>query len=438
MQAIFKALNATVAPAVATAYATAKKGADQLKPVIEKTIAEGIDKILEVEEKIKAEIMKILQKALDPVLDGIKDLMKPFMSVVIPNLINPVNEFFGDGKRNEFYNDLVKGMNTDDDKKLHELEDLVPGVRKQILGMMEEKLQAALEPVIGDLSGKVKIEALLSFFSPFKKVNNLVKNILEFIDPGNQIHVIREMLKHKKKIKEAPIDQVEKLLDSEEWDIDYWAIWRSNSNIRYNGYRVAWAMWDSDFSEVYYTFSEFVDEIVEVNKKACTKMCFRFGDFLSEQAKTATPENWHQIVDNCFYEGFLRGWKCFKKQLLIVVVLKIKMLFRELVIGKVEKLLMEGCEALLEPLVSNIPPPLDQVLDVLGMVRDVIKDTMDNVLTAIVGSLSPVFEDVLKDLANTAVEMVVDSVKDAVTDVVVDSVQNNLTNGESKQEEVVG
>jgi hypothetical protein len=49
---VYKSLNGMITPPVSAGYAAAKKAADGLKPTIEKTLGEALDKLLDVEDQV--------------------------------------------------------------------------------------------------------------------------------------------------------------------------------------------------------------------------------------------------------------------------------------------------------------------------------------------------------------------------------------------------
>jgi len=403
IKVVFKTINAIVAPPVAAAYAACRKAADALKPTIQKTLEEAFGELVKVENQVKDKIQAALKAAFDPVVQAMRDLLTPMIGKVLPAVTGTISEVLSPDKKKHYYTSLLECVEKEDEDKMKEIEKDVADIRKTIQQKVEENIQKAVEPVIGDFKSKVSVQALMSVFSPLEKLDRVLYYLLEFADPWNQFHVIRELIKHKKTIKNSPIEKVEELLDSEEWDIDYWAIWRSNCNIKWAGWRTAWEMYyvlPSDAGNAAYdNFYKFTYKVAKINETAFKyKFSYKFGDYLSDRVKKGgvTAENWAKTVDECFLIGFHKALKYAAKQIQIVVTKRVKKLIAALVIDKIEKVLLEGAATVLEPIQSMIIAPMDQILDLGAMVTDVIKKTMNDVNEDIVSSFHPYLATVIE------------------------------------------
>jgi len=263
-----------------------------------------------------------------------------------------------------------------------------------------------LEPVLGPFKSSISIEALGAIFSPLERMDKLLYWIVEFMDPANQLHVLGELLRHKKKIKESPPEKVEELLDDEEWDISYWAIWRSNCNLKYAGWRTAYELYvslPSECSALVNLYYRFIDSVAKINKRASKKFSYKFGDYLSDRAKTCTPDNWAKTVDECFMIGYNKALKCARKYLLRKVIKYLQLAIRVMVINKLEKSILDTVGEAIKPVQELIIPPIDLLINLDAMVSDVISGTIDNCLLELVGSIHPALAERIQIDANPGV-----------------------------------
>jgi len=227
----------------------------------------------------------------------------------------------------------------------------------------------------------------------------LIKHLFDFFDPENQFIVVKRMFYWKKKLKESPPADVEKILDEEEWDIPYWYIWRSDCNLSWEGWRVGHHLYDilyPDGIEAWDLWYHFVGDVRKVNKHALKKLSWKFGDYLSHKAKTtpadqwaAAPDAWAKAVDESFLIGYERSLKALQKHMWITTAKYTKKLVRKLVFNDIQKMILEGSKAVIDPIQSLIIAPMDQLLDLEKLVVDVIKGVLGNALNEIVGSIHP-------------------------------------------------
>jgi len=184
-------------------------------------------------------------------------------------------------------------------------------------------------------------------------------------------------------------------LDDEEWDISYWAIWRSNRDLKYAGWRSAYQLYvtlPSECSQLVSVFYDFVNAIARVNKKSLKKFSYKFGDYLSDRAKTCPADKWGECVDQCFMIGHNKAVKCGRKMLLRKVVKYLKIAIRVLLLNKVQKHLLDAISDALKPVQDLIIAPMNSLINLEAMVEDVISGTLDNVLQDLIGALHPALQ----------------------------------------------
>jgi phage-related protein len=400
-----------------------------------KTLEEALVKMIEVEETVKEKIIGVLEAAFKPFVEAINGLVGPMIGQIMPKLIEPVTGIFTAEKRSAHLKAIEEGFAKEDESKMDEIQKEVAGIRKEIQNKINEEIQKALEPIVGDFKTKITLDALGTIFKPLERFDKLLYWLFEFIDPGNQFYVVKALLQWKKKIKESPPEKVEELLDDEEWDIDYWKIWRSNVDLKYAGWRTAYELYyalpDSSCYPIIYVFYDFVYDIARLNKKCFKKkFSYKWGDYLSHKAKNdpSAKENWGKTVDDCFMIGYERAMKCFWKEFPPMFVDYVKRVLRVLIVDKVQNKILETTKEALEPLAQLIVPPIDNLLDFMAMVEEIITTTMDNVLSDIVGGLHPFMKTIIDDKRSF-----IDEVKKAAKDVL--SVPSSApTPTEQKQE----
>jgi len=364
-----------------------------------KTLEEAVNKMVEVEEEVKDKIVSALGAAIKPFTSALNELIGPMMQAILPKLAEVIFSILSESKRGEYMKQIEDGFSKEDEAKMDEIQKEVAGVRKDIQNKINEEIEKALEPILGDFKSKVTLDVLGAIFTPFGRFNKLLYWLFEFIDPGNQFYVIKYLLQHKKKIKESPPEKVEDLLDDEEWDIDYWRIWRSNVDIKYSGWRTAYELYyvlpDTSCYPIIYVFYQFVDDCAKLNKQCFKKKwSYKWGDYLSDKCKNdpSAKENWGKTVDDTFLIGYEKAKKHFWKQFSPMLVDYIKRLFRVLIVDKIQAKIIETTKDVLDPLNQLIVPPIDNLLDFNSMVEEVITTVLDDALTDIVGGLHPVLK----------------------------------------------
>jgi len=292
--------------------------------------------------------------------------------------------------------DMEAVVATEDLEKMKVIREEVVAIRNNIVKAVEEQLEKAVEAIVGDFKAKVSVDALLTVFDPVNRLNQVGKNFFQFIDPSNQFTVLEKLFEWKKKVKEGGRDKVEESLDKEEWDIDYWHVWRMNSNIRYSGWCAAWNLYQAlpDSYSAVRVFENFVEDFAKLNERTfLNKFSYKFGDYLHEAAKTATtPEAFNAAVDQCFMIGYQRAVKHFHKHWMFIVVTNMRKVFRALFVDKITKTLLEVSQAAIEPLAAMIISPLDNLLDINTIVTKAIRENMDRLLDETISSIHPSLE----------------------------------------------
>lgn len=393
MQVNWKIIVSTVGPAVAVAWKAVKEAADKLKPTIGNVIGEALKPMVQLQMEIQIKVTDALAAGFAPIVDAVKGLVGPMAQQILPHLEEAVFTVAPSEKFVSYMNEMETIIATEDLEKMKTIREEVAAIRNNVIKAVEEQIEKALEPIIGDFKGKVSLDALLGLFGPIGRLNQVGKNFFQFIDPGNQFRVVEELLKWKQKIKEAGREKVEETLDREEWDVDYWHVWRLNSNIRYSGWSAAWNLYNAlpDAHPAVQTFEHFVEDFARLNNRAfLEKFSYKFGDYLHEAAKTAsTPEQFNAAVDQCFMIGYQRAVKYFNKHWMWIVAENLKKAVRAMFIDKVTKGLLEVSQAAIDPLASLIVPPLDNLLDINSIVSKAIRENMENLLNETISSIHP-------------------------------------------------
>jgi hypothetical protein len=396
-KAMYKTINATVTPPVTAAWAAMRKVSEQLKPVIADVMEKALEPMIRTEIEVKAKISDALQAAMKPMVSAMSDLVGPLMQAVVPKLLQPFLEVIPEDKRKHWAGDVELAVRTGDHDKLEHIHKDVKELRHVLKDKMAEAVEKALEPILGDFKGKCAVEVLMIIFSPLKHLHKLLKHLVEFFDPDVQFKTLKSLLEWKQKIKDAgpAYPDLEKLLDSEEFDLDYWQLWRNNSSIRWSGWDVSWELYRllDDCGSVVNVWDRFVYDYAKINHRAFTKFSWRFGDFLSERAQAGGITDWPGTVDDCFLRGYHKGVKTYLKYLKKYFTRAMRRSLDALVVGKIANLVKEGAAAAIEPLQSMIPDPVDKLVDLGAMVDDVITDAFDNLIMDIVSTIHPMFAE---------------------------------------------
>lgn len=402
MQVAWKGIQATIQPAVAAGWRIVKETVDKLKPAIASALESALTPMIALQTELKIKVSDALGAGLAPVVDGIKGLVGPMAAQIIPELEKAVSAAAPAEKFAAYYRDFEQVIVSEDVEKMHEIQKEMADIRANVIKQVDEQLEKAMEPILGDFKAKVSIEALMSIFGPVARLNAISKNFFEFIDPGTQFHVVEVLLKWKKQIKENGKDKVEEYLDREEWDIDYWEVWRLNSRISYTGWSAAWNLYRllPDAYSAVSVFEEFVRDFAKLNKVAFKKkFSYKFGDYLHEEAKTCTtPEEFNAAVDRCFLIGYQRCVKYINKHFMRIVVKNVKACLRAMFIDKLTKMLLEGAAVVIDPLASMIVSPLDNLIEIGSIVDQAIRENMDNLLDETISAIHPSFAKAIAEI----------------------------------------
>jgi len=179
-------------------------------------------------------------------------------------------------------------------------------------------------------------------------------------------------------------EKVEDILDQEE----SWLMWR-----RY------WTYWDYRWKawSIYY-FSYAVPELATlskilrrnafkyaiIHKKWIKRWSYRFGDHLHEKAKVATPASWKADIHTAFRNGYNEANQYFKGQVGAILHRMIHDFFFSAIGVKVEETVMKVLEVVLTPIQSEIPAPIDEILDLDTLARECINTSLRQNITRIV------------------------------------------------------
>lgn len=393
MQVAWKMIQATVSPVVAAGWKVVRETVDKLKPAIGDAMSTALTPMVQLQADLQLKVNDVLAAGFAPIVDGVKGLVAPMAAQILPHLEEAVFTVAPAEKFVSYLNDIEAIVATEDLEKMKVIREEVVAIRNNIVKAVEEQLEKAIEPIVGDFKGKVSVDALLTLFDPINRLNQVGKNFFQFIDPANQFHVLEKLFEWKKKVKEAGREKVEETLDREEWDIDYWQVWRMNSNIRYSGWCAAWNLYQAlpDSYSAVRVFENFVEDFAKLNERTfLDKFSFKFGDYLHEAAKTAsTPEEFNAAVDQCFMIGYQRAVKHFNKHWMFIVVTNLRKTFRALFVDKITKTLLEASQVAIEPLAAMIVSPLDNLLDINTIVTKAIRENMDNLLDETISSIHP-------------------------------------------------
>jgi hypothetical protein len=376
---------------VAAGWKAVREASKPIKPKISEVVDGAIEKYLDVEDMAKGKIIDSINKALAPVVEALEGLLKEMAEKFMDTgfgLLKEVYPYTQD--LSELFDKIVE---TGDQKLVPDIEKLVTSKRAEAYERVNGILQKALENIIGDFSSKVTIEALGSLFSPLKKILDLINNVFDvFLNPAPHHYCIEYLCEYRSKLEAlSPSDKdfrdrVEEVLDQEEM----WVMWR-----RY------WVYWDYRWKawSIYY-FSYAIPEISTLSKilrknafkfaflhkKWIKRWCYRFGDHLHERAKKATDKTWKEDIRISFTNGYNEANAWFKSKVAAILHRMVIDFFFSAIGLKVEEMVMKVLEEVITPIQNEIPPPINEILDLDTLARECINTALRQNIERIVNN----------------------------------------------------
>jgi len=119
-------------------------------------------------------------------------------------------------------------------------------------------------------------------------------------------------------------------------------------------------------------------------KKWIKRWCFRFGDHLHERAKRATNNSWKEDIRVSFLNGYNEANQYFKGQVADILHKLVIDFFYGAIGLKVEETVMKALEVVIQPIQSEIPSPIDEILDLDTLCRECISTSLRQNITRLV------------------------------------------------------
>jgi len=113
------------------------------------------------------------------------------------------------------------------------------------------------------------------------------------------------------------------------------------------------------------------------------KFSYKFGDYLHQMAKQATPENWKATVEECFMIGFRKANKMALKKARNIARRMVIDFIYEAIAGKIEALIIGGMREIISPLERAIPDPINKILDLNSIVTESVQKALRDVVEEI-------------------------------------------------------
>jgi len=386
MQGLYKAITATVGPPVEAGFKAALDALEPVKPKIDDVITKVLDKIIEVEDSVKKQLTEKISEALKPVGEQLSGVVATLSEKIIPKAVAALEELKpAVDKVDAEITRLAKegGENTDELEKLN----------KEALKAIEERVSKMLQDVTADAvaaaKAKINLEPLLTFLDPFDKLAEFVRPFTAlFPDIGPHLYVLRTMLEYRGKIAKLNISEgtapVEDMLDREEASVLYrrwwphwdyrWAVWSL--------YYQSWGI--PELSSTAYAFREYGLSYARLHKKVMKKWAFAFGDHLHERAKTATPADWNEAVATSFVIGYQKAKEWFRPRALAILADFVNDFVYRMVGSKIESFALKAIDAVVSPLASAVPSPVNEVVEVEQIAHESVRDALHQMFQKVV------------------------------------------------------
>jgi len=325
------------------------------------------------------------------------EALKPLLGGLFDVLSEPIIRVWAESREDieRIKGSLHDAVQSGDEGKCDDIKIIVQGIKEEkynkINGLIQEKLTA----VIGDLASKVTINDLGEIFEPLKHLINIIEAAFNLVlNPEHQIYCLKTLCEHRRSIENLDISknnalvELEELLDREE----SWVLWRRWWTWYYYNCE-AWSLYYNiwrlnGIGSAIYPIRKASLKYAKVHYNYDKKFSYKFGDYLSHMAKSATPENWKNTVEECFMIGFQKANKmAIKKASKIGRDLIINFIY-ESIAGKIEKMIIGGLREIITPLEKAIPDPVNKLLDLNTVVSESVQKALhDSVEELVVESI---------------------------------------------------
>jgi len=387
MKGVYRALNTMVEPPVTTGFNAVRAKTKDLREPIKQKLEEALDKVLEIEEQIKNKLKEAMTSALAPVLEN----LKPFIGELLKAISNPVIKGITivASERDKLDSQMRDALSSGDTAKVRSLVESVSGLRAKVSETINHGLQEFLSSVLGDLKTKVTVEALSHIFEPLEKIVKIAESFFNLIDPGNWGEVVIVLMEEKDKILQGGVENANRHMDWEEWEIRWHYWWKGYDIWRY-GYYLYWELWGLMYQlgPIADWFLDVTYDYRHIHRKTLKKFSWKFGDYLYGFINDPTDSReFKDKVNAALVIGYERARKHFVKHTKIYLHKNVRRFLKRPIIQPIHKLIHAALDPVLEPIQSAIVSPADQILDVKQLVIKTLEETVEDCLDHILNDL---------------------------------------------------
>jgi len=310
------------------------------------------------------------------------EALKPLLGDLFENLSVPIVQIYKNSNSDitKIQTSFHDAIQSGDEGKLNELKDIVQAIKQDKFQKINEALKDAMEPLIGDLRIKVTENDLGKLFDPISSLVRLIEAGFNLVlNPEHQIYCLKTLCQHRKTIenldisKEGALDELNRLLDSEESDVLYrrWWTWYYYNCEAWSLYYYVWQF--NGIGSTIYPIRKAGLKYAKMQRDYDKKFSFKFGDYLYHMAKESTPQTWKSTVEECFMIGFQKANKMAIKRAKKIAKTLFFEFIHESIAGKIEGMIIQGMKEVITPLAKLIIKPLDQLLDINAIVEESVQ-----------------------------------------------------------------
>jgi len=328
-----------------------------------------------------------MTSALAPVLEN----LKPFIGDLLKAISNPIIKGLSivAAEREKLDSQMREALSTGDTAKVRSLIESVSGLRAKVSETINHGLQEFLSSVLGDLKTKVTVEALSHIFEPLEKIVKIAESFFNLIDPGNWGEVVIVLMEEKDKILQGGVENANRHMDLEEWEIRWHYWWKGYDIWRY-GYYLYWELWGLMYQlgPIADWFLDVTYDYRHIHRKTLKKFSWKFGDYLYGFINDPTDSReFKDKVNAALVIGYERARKHFVKHTKIYLHKNVRRFLKRPIIQPIHKLIHAALDPVLEPIQSAIVSPADQILDVKQLVIKTLEETVEDCLDHILNDL---------------------------------------------------
>ena len=393
---ISASINKAVPPAWKTAYDVNLKVRETIVPVLSKVI----DIILENKEKINKTIKDKIYENMNPIKDGLNKVVTAGFKPLAPVLVKPFAPMIKTFNTNTEKN-ILDAFQRNDSQSIDSAFNVLVEAYKKLMESLGKALDDALSSISSKLKGEISIKELGDFFEPIGKLNRAVESLVQLIDPNHWGKILKELIKHKRKLEENENGNIDRILNDMEVEI--------YSEINYESYDIGSLVYDVRnnlnnldlpvFGETCFDIGKDIKN--NLFKKVMIKLLYKFSDYvwgctLSENDK----RTWVEKINDAFEKAYRAAKHKFVKEVGNIVLDGTDDLLEKLIVSNVTKVLDAFIKPILSPIESNLPENIKNMINLSVMVHDDIHEVLDRVIKDILSMQGDALLSLLESAVN--------------------------------------